>query len=185
MLTAEQQTEDKLKADFEKKVQEAANIEKYRDQMVEMERSFSAMLSQLPKETEVPGLLNDITDKGVASGLSFKGIELKPEKKAEFYVELPIDVKVVGGYHDFGNFVSALAGLPRIVTLHDFVIIPTDKASGASASSKQAEGSDAARSSAELSMTITARTYRYKTEGDDDLKKTPKPAVPPAPAAAK
>lgn len=168
-LESKVQEETKLKTEFEQKVQEAANIEKYREQMVDMEKSFSALLSQLPKDTEVPGLLDDITNKGLDSGLSFQAIDLKQEKKAEFYVELPIDVKVVGGYHDFGTFVSGVAGLPRIVTLHDFVITK---------SSKNAAGGkdDTAQASEELSMTITAKTYRYKTEADAEPVEVKKPA---------
>jgi type IV pilus assembly protein PilO len=174
LLDTEVQNESRLKGDFEQKVQEAANIEKYKDQMVEMEKSFSALLAQLPKDTEVPGLLDDITNKGLDSGLTFKAIDLKPEKKAEFYVELPIDVRVVGGYHDFGAFVSGVAGLPRIVTLHDFVITSSSEKKEAVDKSKD----DGGFRSDELLMTITAKTYRYKSENDtSDEKQVPKPAA--------
>ena len=178
-LESNVQIEDKLKTEFEQKVQEAANIDKYREQMVEMEKSFSALLAQLPKDTEVPGLLDDITNKGLDSGLSFQAIDLKQEKKAEFYVELPIEVKVVGGYHDFGTFVSGVAGLPRIVTLHDFVIVKSSK--GKTTTSKD---DDASQNSEELSMTITAKTYRYKTEADAEPVEVKKPAAPAAKAPA-
>jgi type IV pilus assembly protein PilO len=112
--------------------------------MVEMEESFGALISQLPSDTEVPGLLEDITNKGLLNGLSISSIDLQPEISREFYVELPIAIVASGSYHDLGAFVSGMAGLPRIVTLHDFTI--------------RASGDNAAA----LSMNITAKTYRYK-----------------------
>lgn len=146
MLAKEQQTEATLKADFEKKANKAANLEAYRKQMEEMEESFGALVAQLPTDTEVPGLLEDITSRGVENGLSMKGIKLLPEVAQEFYVELPIAITVSGSYHDFGAFVSGVAGLPRIVTLHDFSI-----------------KRDATNSTV-LTMSVTAKTYRYKNE---------------------
>ena len=160
-LETERQKEQTLRLDFEKKVQDAANIEAYRQQMEEMTASFSTLLNQLPKDTEVPGLLDDITNKGQDSGLNFSGIDLQQEKKAEFYVELPISIKVVGGYHDFGSFVSGVAGLPRIVTLHDFVIESAESDKNKKAVQKENKD-DRPRGSEELTMTITAKTYRYK-----------------------
>jgi len=136
--------EGQLKKEFEDKAFKAANLEALRKQMAQMEESFGALVSQLPSDTEVPGLLEDITNKGVASGLEIKSIQLQPEQSKEFYVELPISIKVTGSYHDFGTFVSGIAGLPRIVTLHDFKIIADPKKPGV------------------LSMDIAARTYRYK-----------------------
>jgi type IV pilus assembly protein PilO len=135
-----------LKKEFEEKAYKAANLEALRKQMVEMQESFGALVSQLPTDTEVPGLLEDITNKGVESGLEIKSIQLQPESAKEFYVELPINIQVTGSYHDFGTFVSGIAGLPRIVTLHDFKI--------ASDAKKESTGV--------LSMTIAAKTYRYK-----------------------
>jgi len=156
--------EVQLKQEFETKAFEAANLESYRKQMVEMEESFGALVGQLPSDTEVPGLLEDISNKGVSNGLDFRSIALKPEYAAEFYVELPIDIVVQGTFHDMGAFVSGVAGLPRIVTLHDFLIAP-DK-------------DNASR----LLMTIVAKTYRYKDDRSESagLKKGPstKPASP-------
>jgi type IV pilus assembly protein PilO len=137
--------EDELRRQFEAKAFQVANLDALRAQLAEMEQQFGALLGQLPKDTEVPGLLEDITEKGVDAGLRFSSIALQGERAAEFYVELPIDINVTGSYHDLGAFASGVAGLPRIVTLHDFRINP-----GAN--------------SAELNMQILAKTYRYKGE---------------------
>lgn len=168
-LDAATQKEQSLRSEFEQKVQDAANLDAYRAQMKEMSDSFSALLLQLPKDTEVPGLLDDISNIGQQSGLNFEAIDLQQEKKADFYVELPISIKVKGGYHDFGAFVSGVAGLPRIVTLHDFVIVPTSAAGKGKGAAPAAAGDDS-RNSEELSMEIMARTYRYKSDDDDKVK---------------
>lgn len=133
-----------LRKEFEDKAFKAANLDALRAQMKEMEESFGALVSQLPSDTEVPGLLEDITNKGVESGLEIKSIKLQPEQAKEFYIELPINIEVSGTYHDFGTFVSGIAGLPRIVTLHDFKMSSDPKTPGV------------------LSMSISAKTYRYK-----------------------
>ena len=146
-LERQQAREVELRGEFEKKAFQAANLEAYRKQMREMEESFGALVSQLTRDTEVPGLLEDITNKGMANGLEFDSIELQAEVTREFYVELPIKIVARGSYHDLGAFVSGMAGLPRIVTLHDFVI-------------KQ-QGQDGGI----LSLNITAKTYRYKDDG--------------------
>lgn len=143
-LARVQADEATLKQDFEKKAFQVANLDAYRQQMVEMEESFGALISQLPSDTEVPGLLEDITNKGLLNGLVISTIDLQPEVSREFYVELPIAIVASGSYHDLGAFVSGMAGLPRIVTLHDFNI--------------SASGADTAN----LNMSITAKTYRYK-----------------------
>lgn len=148
-LDREEKREKDLRTEFEQKVNEAANLEAYRIQMEEMEESFEALLKQLPQDTEVPGLLDDISNKGLDSGLTFDTIDLKPEKTEEFYIELPIEIHVKGGYHDFGSFVSGVAGLPRIVTLHDFRVKKNTK-------------KDSSGGRNELGMVITAKTYRYR-----------------------
>jgi type IV pilus assembly protein PilO len=135
-----------LKKDFEKKAFQAANLEAYRQQMAEMEESFGALVSQLPSDTEVPGLLEDITNKGLLNGLAIASIDLQKEQAKEFYVELPISITASGSYHDLGAFVSGMAGLPRIVTLHDFQITANKENSNS------------------LDMKILAKTYRYKDE---------------------
>jgi type IV pilus assembly protein PilO len=144
--------EAQLRKEFEDKAFKAANLEALRKQMAEMEVSFGALVKQLPSDTEVPGLIEDITNKGVESGLEIKGIKLEPELTKEFYVELPISIEVTGSYHDFGTFVSGIAGLPRIVTLHNFKIAPAD--------AKNTRTGEA--STGLLSMSISAKTYRYK-----------------------
>lgn len=146
-VTANEQT---LRTELENKAVLAANLEAYRQQLQDMQESFGALLRQLPGETEVPGLVDDITMQGIGSGLEFSNIRLEQEVRREFYIELPIDISVVGDYHDFGAFVSGVASLSRIVTLHDFTITTN--------------GSD---SRSELLMDITARTYRYRSDDDD------------------
>lgn len=137
-----------LKKDFETKSFKAANLNAYRKQMEEMEVSFGALLRQLPGDTEVPGLLEDISHTGLGSGLEFKSINLGTERKAEFYSELPINIVVVGGFHSFANFVSGVAALPRIVTLHDFTI------------SKSKDGNG------QLNVSVVAKTYRYNDDAE-------------------
>jgi type IV pilus assembly protein PilO len=146
-LAQAEEKEVTLKKDFEKKAFEAANLEAYRQQMVEMEESFGALVSQLPSDTEVPGLLEDITNKGLLNGLAISSIVLQKEQAKEFYVELPIAIVASGSYHDLGACISGMAGLPRIVTLHDFQL----------ASNKTNPNN--------LDMKILAKTYRYKEEG--------------------
>ncbi len=146
-LAQAEEKEVTLKKDFEKKAFEAANLEAYRQQMVEMEESFGALVSQLPSDTEVPGLLEDITNKGLLNGLAITSINLQKEQAKEFYVELPIAIVASGSYHDLGAFISGMAGLPRIVTLHDFQLAANKKNPN------------------NLDMKILAKTYRYKDEG--------------------
>jgi type IV pilus assembly protein PilO len=146
-----------LRSQFENKQQRAANLDAYKGQLAEMERTFGAMLRQLPGKTEVPNLLVDISQTGLAAGLSEKLFQPGPEKSNGFYAELPIKIRLVGSYHQFGAFVSGIAALPRIVTLHDIQITPVEN--------KSAGNYD------NLSMDVTAKTYRYI---DDEA---PKPAA--------
>lgn len=140
-----QREEVTLRNAFAEKAFESANIEAYRAQMVELEQSFAALLAQLPSDTEVPGLLEDITEVGYGSSLEIDSITLQPEVASEYYVELPIRIVAQGGYHDFGTFVSGVSGLPRIVTLQDYSIIADEKSRG-------------------LTFEVTAKTYRYKSQ---------------------
>ena len=134
-----------LRSQFENKQQRAANLDAYKAQLAEMERTFGAMLRQLPGKTEVPNLLVDISQTGLAAGLQEKLFQPGSEKSNGFYAELPIKIQLVGSYHQFGAFVSGIAALPRIVTLHDIQITPVnDKGSYDN-----------------LTMDVTAKTYRY------------------------
>jgi len=144
-LASEVNTEEELRSSFRIKSRQAANLETYKAQMVEMEKSLGALVAQLPSDTEVPGLLEDIDEKGTESNLNIDSIKLAREKVGEFYVELPINILVRGGYHDLGAFVSGVAGMPRIVTLHDYDISTKD---------------------GRLQMSIAGKTYRYKSEGE-------------------
>ena len=148
-LTRWENEETTLRTEFEQKAVMAANLEEYKEQTVLMEEAFSELLRQLPSQTEVPDLVDDITETGLGSSLAFSRIELASEVAQEFYIEQPILVEVLGNYHDFGTFVSGVASLPRIVTLHDSSIVPVNNRSA-------------------LQMTITAKTYRYRTEDEID-----------------
>ena len=140
--------ETTLRLDFEQKAFEAANLAAYKAQLAEMEVRFGALVAQLPSETEVPGLLEDITDKGELNGLNIERIDLLDEQAQNFYVELPIAIQAVGSYHDIGAFISGMAGLPRIVTLHDFEIVTARDAPST------------------LEISIQAKTYRYGEKDD-------------------
>ena len=139
-----QKTEQELRKKYEEKAYQVANLEVFKAQMAEMEETFGALVRQLPSETEVPGLLEDITNTALGSGLALQEIALLPEQKRDFYAELPINIRVTGSYHELASFVSSVASLPRIVTLHDLTIKPT--------------GGDGER----LEMQVVARTYRYR-----------------------
>jgi type IV pilus assembly protein PilO len=134
-----------LRRSFESKSFEAANLDAYRAQMEEMKGTFTSLLTRLPSKTEVPGLLEDISARGTESGLTINAVAIEADKAAEYYIEVPIKINVDGGYHDLGGFVSGVAGMPRIVTLHDYTI--TKK-----------------KDSSVLNMQIAAKTYRYKSQ---------------------
>jgi type IV pilus assembly protein PilO len=140
--------EQSLRDGYANKAFLAANLETYVEQMREMETSFGTMLRQLPSDTEVPGLLEDITRTGLGSGLEFEEIKLLPEVTQQFYIELPIQITVTGTYHDLATFVSGVASLPRIVTLHDFEVKPLEE-----------------NVPTKLRMNILAKTYRYNDQG--------------------
>lgn len=155
--------EQQLRDQFEVVQKKAASLPAYRAQLAEMEESFGALLRQLPDETDMESLLIDLSQTSVAAGLDVEYFRPGEEQKLEFYAEYPIDLRVTGTYHEFGSFVSGLAALPRIVTLHNIGITPTG-----------GEDEDAEAGSAELSMELSARTYRYLDEdeagesGDDN-----------------
>lgn len=134
--------ENDLRKEFETKSKRAANLEAYEQQLEEMRESFGSMLRQLPSKAEVSKLLDDITQTGLSTGLEFELFQPQAERKKEFYAELPVSIRVVGGYHELARFVSGVANLPRIVTLHDISIQPIGGAE-------------------DLRMSVTAKTYRY------------------------
>jgi type IV pilus assembly protein PilO len=138
------QEEQELRERYESKAYQVANLEVFKSQMVEMEETFGALVRQLPSETEVPGLLEDITNTALGNGLDLQVINLQSERQQDFYSELPINIRVTGSYHELASFVSSIAGLPRIVTLHDLTISPI------------------AGDGEQLNMQVLARTYRYR-----------------------
>ena len=146
-LEKAEKREEQLKRDYEKKAFQVANLDEYKAQMLEMEESFESILKQLPRDTEVPGLIDDISLAALNNGLELKVISPQDQIATEFYFELPIEVEVEGDYHELGAFVSSVASLPRIVTLHDFSITSAPKSPG------------------KLKLKILAKTYRYN-EGE-------------------
>jgi type IV pilus assembly protein PilO len=146
-LRAAERQEIDLRAQFEDRQRKAANFDAYRAQLAEIERDFGAMLRQLPGKTEVPSLLVDISQTGLGAGLEEQTFTPMGEIQKDFYAELPIKLRYTGSYHELGNFVSGIAALPRIVTLHDISIRPSR-----------------ASSPDELTLDVTAKTYRYLDE---------------------
>jgi type IV pilus assembly protein PilO len=141
-----------LRKTFEDKQDKAANLEAYEQQLTEMEESFGAMVRQLPDRTEVAGLLVDVSQTGLAAGLEFELFQPTGEQDKDFYAELPIRMRVNGRYHEFGRFISGLAALPRIVTIHDVRITAPGK--------RVEDASEGVR----LTMEATVKTYRYLEE---------------------
>ena len=140
--------EDNLLEEFRKKESKLRNLRQYQSQLQMMQANFNQQLEQLPKETEISGLVEDINITGVKSGLKFNNILLEPEIKQEFLIEQPISIEATGDYHAFGSFISSIAVLPRIVTLHDFIVT-------AGQNPKQAAGVP------KITYEIKAKTYRY------------------------
>ena len=147
LLERAQNEEQELRLAFENKQRKAANYDAYKAQLTQIEQSFGTMLRQLPGETEIPSLIVDISQTGLAAGLQEKLFVPQAEIPRDFYAEKPIKIRLTGGYHEIGNFVSGIAALPRIVTLHDINITPENKDSFDN-----------------LSMEVTAKTYRYLDE---------------------
>ena len=142
-----QDQEQQLRQEFREKHSKATNLDVYKQQLADIEKSFGAMLRQLPSKTEVDNLLVDISQTGLAAALDQKLFQPEGEIKKDFYAERPIKIRFAGSYHQFGAFVSGIAALPRIVTLHDVQITPVNKSAAA--------GFD------QLQMDLTAKTYRY------------------------
>ena len=147
LLERAQQEEQELRIAFENKQRKAANYDAYRAQLSQIEQSFGTMLRQLPGKTEIPSLIVDISQTGLAAGLQEKLFRPEAEIPRDFYAEKPIRIRLSGGYHEIANFVSGIAALPRIVTLHNIDITR--------------ENND---SFDQLSLEVTAQTYRYLEE---------------------
>jgi type IV pilus assembly protein PilO len=147
-IDAKRAEEVSLLATLEQKARKAANLDAYKVQLAEMEQSFGAMLRKLPNKTEVPSLLTDISQQGSGAGLEQKLFQPAQQVNKDFYAELPIKMRLTGSYHAIGAFVSGIAALPRIVTLHDVSIVPAAKEAGAD----------------QLQLDVTAKTYRYLDE---------------------
>jgi type IV pilus assembly protein PilO len=146
--------ENTLRSIFSEKQAKAANLEAYKQQLDEMRTSFGTLLRQLPNQTEIETLLTDISQTGISAGLEidyFKPEGLRPK---EFYSEYPIKLKVTGRYHEFAEFISGVAALPRIVTVQDISIAPSDAAGGV-----------------KLTMELTAITYQYLDESEQGAEK--------------
>jgi type IV pilus assembly protein PilO len=156
--------ETELWTTLETKAKKASNLQAYKDQLAEMERSFGAMLRQLPNKTEVPNLLVDISQSGLAAGLEEKLFQPESEVKKDFYAELPIRIRLTGGYHEMGAFASGIAALPRIVTLHNIEITPASQSRGG-----------AGGLASDLVLNVTAKTYRYLDE-EEQQESAPKDA---------
>jgi type IV pilus assembly protein PilO len=140
--------ESTLLGTLAQKAKKAANLDAYKAQLAEMEQSFGAMLRKLPNKTEVPNLLTDISQQGSGAGLDQKLFQPSAQVNKDFYAELPIKMRLTGSYHAIGSFVSGIAALPRIVTLHDVAIAPVGKEGGVD----------------QLQLDVTAKTYRYLDE---------------------
>lgn len=155
-LQVDEDKELQLRTSFESKQAKAVNLEAHEQQLEEMKESFGTMLRQLPDKTEVAGLLVDVSQTGLAAGLEFELFQPEGEQLKDFYAELPIKIKVNGEYHEFGRFVSGLAALPRIVTLHDVKIDapPTSR--------PRDPGADGG--GIQLTLQAVVKTYRYLDE---------------------
>lgn len=149
--------EGELRSVFEVKQAKSANLAPLKRQLAEMEQQFGGLLRLLPDQTEIEGLLVDISKSGLASGLEFELFKPAPEQPADFYAIQPIQIRVIGSYHEFGEFISAVAALPRIVTQHDISITPRGAAGQQGGSAQERENP--------LVMNMTAKTYRYLEEG--------------------
>ena len=145
ILEVAQNKEIKLKQVYQGKYRIAVNLNAYKQQLGRLQSDFSSMLKSLPNSNETPGLLDDITLVGTSAGLTFRLLNWQREIPKEFYSELPIEMEVFGGYHNFGQFASEIAGLPRIVTVHDFEV--TQEANT-------------------LKLKVQAKTYRTSSDQD-------------------
>lgn len=161
-----QAKEQSLLNEFKEKDSKLRNLQQYQTQLQEMEANFNQQLEQLPKETEIPSLVEDINLTGVNSGLKFKNIRLENEVKQEFFIEQPISIEATGDYHAFGAFATGIAALPRIVTLHDFTV-------------EAKQDTEKKSDIPVINYTVKAKTYRY-VGADEQADANPSTSTPPA-----
>ena len=161
-----QAKEQSLLNEFKEKDSKLRNLQQYQTQLQEMEANFNQQLEQLPKETEIPSLVEDINLTGVNSGLKFKNIRLENEVKQEFFIEQPISIEATGDYHAFGAFATGIAALPRIVTLHDFTV-------------EAKQDTEKKSDIPVIHYTVKAKTYRY-VGADEQADANPSTSTPPA-----
>ena len=161
-----QAKEQSLLNEFKEKDSKLRNLQQYQTQLQEMEANFNQQLEQLPKETEIPSLVEDINLTGVNSGLKFKNIRLENEVKQEFFIEQPISIEATGDYHAFGAFTTGIAALPRIVTLHDFTV-------------EAKQDTEKKSDIPVINYTVKAKTYRY-VGADEQADANPSTSTPPA-----
>lgn len=165
-LDAARDQEIQLLQTLEQKARKAANLDAYKAQLAEMEQSFGAMLRKLPNKTEVPNLLTDISQQGAGAGLDQKLFQPEAQVNKDFYAELPIKMRLTGSFHAIGAFVSGIAALPRIVTLHDVEIVPATKDAGGGANDQ-------------LQLNVTAKTYRYLDDEEQAAQQPQQTGRPP------
>ncbi len=173
-LQGVEKQEVRLRQDFEHKQQQTANLPQLRAQLAEMKKIFGDMLRQLPSKTEIPGLLEDISKMGLAAGLEFRLFDPEPEMHNDFYAVLPIQIAVVGSYHQLADFISRVANLNRIVTLHEFSVERESVSKRLGRRARRSESkTDNSVVDGKLLMKIKAKTYRYLEEGEtsDDVAK--------------
>jgi len=156
-LESKKRQETQLLADYKREYEKAVNLDAYREQMAEMKETFKGLLEQLPKNTEIPGLLDEISYAATGSGVELLSHKYLDESKKEFYIEKPIEILATGSYHQISDFVSRVSKLPRIVTLHGFTITPMAK-SNSRGSLPNSDGAE------RLSFSVLAKTYRYEAE---------------------
>jgi type IV pilus assembly protein PilO len=155
-LESKKKKETQLLADYKREYEKAVNLDAYREQMAEMKETFKGLLEQLPKNTEIPGLLDEISYAASGAGVELLSHKYLDESKKEFYIEKPIEIVATGSYHQIADFVSRVSKLPRIVTLHGFTI--------EAATSNERRGTPNASGAEQLSFSVLAKTYRYESE---------------------
>lgn len=155
-LAASVREQNTLRAEFEEKQQQAAYLPAYRLQQKQVERMLTKVITILPKETEVPNLVEEISTKAQSIGLNFRSIRLRPEISENFYIELPMEINVIGTYHELAEFISLIAAMPRLVTLHDFSL--------GLLNAYEQQGFAQQNRGNLLRLILTAKTYRYDIE---------------------